>query len=152
MVAQYKFATLNTANEGLPMEFSRGKELFGLAISNLFCGLMGATPCTGVLVRTGVNIEYGATSRASQLINGFYVLLVTVFAIRAFAFLPMAVIAALLLNSSYSLGKSSIMVMIDYCKKGKWLDAGTIIVVCLICVLLDGAVGLIIGLVFRMAI
>jgi len=63
------------------MEFSRGKEVFGLSVGNIFCGLMGATPTTGVLVRTGINIEYGATSKASQLINALYVLLVTVFAI-----------------------------------------------------------------------
>lgn len=121
-------------------------------MGNIFCGLMGATPTTGVLVRTGVNIEYGATSKASQVINAGYVFLVTFFAISAFAYLPMAVIASLLLNCSYGLGKSSIKICIDDFKKKNWLDVGTFIVVVILCVAIDGAVGLIIGIVFRMAI
>jgi len=29
------------------------------------CGILGATPCTGVLVRTVVNVASGATSKIS---------------------------------------------------------------------------------------
>jgi len=83
------------------MKLERWREVFGLGLANMVCGIMGATPCTGVLVRTGVNIEYGATSRASQFINSIYVLIVTAFFLGIFGFLPMAVIAALLINSAY---------------------------------------------------
>lgn len=36
--------------------FDQSKEIFGMSIANIFCGLMGGTPCTGVLIRTNVNI------------------------------------------------------------------------------------------------
>lgn len=42
--------------------------------------------------------------------------------------------------------------MIEYIQKRQWLDFFTLIVVCILCVMLDGAVGLVIGVVFRMAI
>jgi len=40
-------------------------EVRGLALSNFVCGLLGATPCTGVLVRTAVNVASGATYKIS---------------------------------------------------------------------------------------
>jgi len=36
--------------------FDQSKEVMGMAISNIACGLMGGTPCTGVLIRTNVNV------------------------------------------------------------------------------------------------
>ena len=42
--------------------------------------------------------------------------------------------------------------MVDCVRNGKWLDTFTIIAVCLLVVILDGAVGLVIGLVFRFGI
>jgi len=65
MIAQYKWTTLNASNVGMPMEFIRWREILGLSIGNILSGVFGGTPCTGVLVRTGANIEYGAESRAS---------------------------------------------------------------------------------------
>lgn len=45
--------------------FDEAKETMGMGIANLVTGLMGGTPCTGVLVRTGVNISSGATDKIS---------------------------------------------------------------------------------------
>ena len=59
------------------MAFRPRWEIFGMSVGNLFSGLMGGTPCTGVLVRTAVNIDYGGESKASQLINSIYVLIIT---------------------------------------------------------------------------
>lgn len=38
------------------------KEVFGMSLGNILSGVLGGTPCTGVLVRTGVNIGSGATN------------------------------------------------------------------------------------------
>jgi SulP family sulfate permease len=37
--------------------FNQSKELFGMSLGNMLSGLFGGTPCTGVLVRTGVNVS-----------------------------------------------------------------------------------------------
>lgn len=70
-------------------------------------GLFGGVPCTGVLVRTAVNIEYGAESRASQLINAVYVVIITSVAIGGFSKMPLAAIAAMLIVSAVNLGKTA---------------------------------------------
>ena len=36
--------------------FDQSKECGGLAVANVVSGLLGGTPCTGVLVRTAVNV------------------------------------------------------------------------------------------------
>jgi SulP family sulfate permease len=45
--------------------FNQSQEIFGMSIANIVCGLMGGTPCTGVLIRTNVNIQTGATHKMS---------------------------------------------------------------------------------------
>jgi MFS superfamily sulfate permease-like transporter len=36
-----------------------------MSLANLMSGIFGALPCTGVLIRTGVNIANGATNKIS---------------------------------------------------------------------------------------
>jgi len=45
--------------------FNQHKEVFGMSLANILSGLLGGTPCTGVLVRTGVNVTAGATDKIS---------------------------------------------------------------------------------------
>lgn len=45
--------------------FDGSIEIRGLAVANIACGLIGATPVTGVLVRTAVNVASGATDKLS---------------------------------------------------------------------------------------
>jgi SulP family sulfate permease len=45
--------------------FDQSQEIFGMAICNMVCGLLGGTPCTGVLIRTNVNIQTNATHKIS---------------------------------------------------------------------------------------
>jgi SulP family sulfate permease len=149
MIAQYKYTQLNAAAAGSPMEFVRTREIFGLSIGNMLSGALGGTPVTGVLVRTGVNIEYGGESRASQLINSVIVLVVTVALMKWFAFLPLSIVAAMLMNAAISLGKASLKIMMGFEKQ---LDVWTLVITAILCVMLDGAIGLAIGLVVRIVI
>lgn len=45
--------------------FDESKETLGMGLGNVLSGFFGGTPCTGVLVRTGVNIASGATDKIS---------------------------------------------------------------------------------------
>ena len=36
--------------------FDQSKEIFGMSLANMACGLLGGVPCTGVLIRTNVNV------------------------------------------------------------------------------------------------
>lgn len=45
--------------------FSQRYETFALSLANIVSGALGGIPCTGVLVRTALNIDNGATHRTS---------------------------------------------------------------------------------------
>lgn len=77
--------------------FDQPKEIFGMSLGNILSGFMGGTPCTGVLVRTGVNIQTGATDKMSQLINAIVLLFMTVIFMPAFVYVPLPCVAAILI-------------------------------------------------------
>ena len=59
-------------------------------------GLLGAIPVTGVIVRSSANIESGATSRASAIMHGLWLLLFISFGAFLLNHIPLAVLAAIL--------------------------------------------------------
>jgi SulP family sulfate permease len=83
--------------------FNAKKETFGLAISNIFSGFMGGLPSTGVFIRTGLNIKSGATHNTSAIICGLLTGLGAVFLMPLFKFVPMSVIAAMLMMTAIGL-------------------------------------------------
>jgi SulP family sulfate permease len=72
------------------------KELFGLSIANILSGIMGGIPATAALARTALNIKTGATNKMSATISSIFIIVWSFLFIKYFKFLPMAVIAAIL--------------------------------------------------------
>jgi len=152
MIAQNKYEQMNEKRAIKAMDFEapeRKREIFAMSLGNVLSGVFGGLPCTGVLVRTAVNIEYGAESRASQLINSGYVLVITLCLLRVFAFMPLPTIAAMLICSAVNLGKASTKILVKFAQNKAWLDFWTLIITAILCFMIDGAIGLLIGLVFR---
>lgn len=89
--------------------FDHSKEVFGMALANMLSGIMGGTPCTGVLVRTDVNVASGATDKMSQFINAVSVLLIVLLLLPMFTYLPMPVIASILMTSAFRLVPLKVM-------------------------------------------
>lgn len=83
--------------------FDQSKEVLALGVANMFTGIMGGTPCTGVLVRTAVNISSGATHKTSQFINAIVVMIMIFVVMPVFTFIPMPVIASILVCSAWRL-------------------------------------------------
>ncbi len=50
------------------------KELRGQGIGNVLCGIAGALPMTGVIVRSSANVQAGAKTRWSAVMHGFWIL------------------------------------------------------------------------------
>lgn len=84
-------------------QFSSRKELFGLAIANIGSGIMGGLPATGVFIRTGTNLKTGATHRTSAFLAALFTAIIAVVVLPFFTLLPMAVIAAMLINTAIGL-------------------------------------------------
>lgn len=98
--------TLITAKMGDKIthtQSSSRQELLGLALANLGSGAMGGLPATGVFVRTGANIKAGATHRMSAFIAALATAIIAVVVLPSFAFLPAAVVAAILVNTGIGL-------------------------------------------------
>ena len=79
------------------------RELTAQGIGNMICGMLGALPMTGVIVRSAANIDAGARTRLSTILHGFWLLLF----VSVFAFLlrmiPTAALAAMLVYTGYKL-------------------------------------------------
>jgi MFS superfamily sulfate permease-like transporter len=50
------------------------KELRAQGVGNLLCGVAGALPMTGVIVRSSANVQAGATTRLSTILHGTWIL------------------------------------------------------------------------------
>jgi sulfate permease, SulP family len=72
------------------------KEMLGLGLANVVCGLFGGMPATAALARTSLNVKTGADHKTSAIINSIAVAIISLFLLRFFQFIPMAVIAAIL--------------------------------------------------------
>jgi MFS superfamily sulfate permease-like transporter len=122
--------------------FDQSKETFGMGLGNVVSGFFGGTPCTGVLVRTGVNIASGATDKISQFINSICVLVIIMIGMKVFTQIPMAVIASILITSSVRLIPFGYMGQLWTQDKA---ELAILLTTTAFCVFLDGAFGLIVG-------
>lgn len=98
--------TLITARIGDSLtktQSSSTKELLGLALANLGSGACGGLPATGVFIRTGANIKAGATHRTSATIASVTTAVIALLVLPFFIYIPMAVIAAILVNTALGL-------------------------------------------------
>lgn len=83
--------------------FDVRKEARGLGVANIFSGLFGGLPATGVFIRTGLNIKSGATEKYAGVIAGVCTGLGAVILIPFIKFIPMSVIAAMLMMTAIGL-------------------------------------------------
>ncbi len=72
------------------------KELTAQGIGNVICGLLGALPMTGVIVRSSANVNSGAKTRLSAILHGAWLLLFVVALPFLLAYIPRAALGALL--------------------------------------------------------
>ncbi|XXF76586.1 SulP family inorganic anion transporter [Myxococcaceae bacterium GXIMD 01537] len=72
------------------------QELLGQGIANLGAGLMGGMPVTGVVVRSGVNVQSGGRTRLSALLHAGALLFVILYLSDQISKVPLAGLAGLL--------------------------------------------------------
>jgi MFS superfamily sulfate permease-like transporter len=79
------------------------KELFSQGLGNALCGLLGALPMTGVIVRSSANVQAGARTRASAILHGAWLLLFVAFLPFVLRQIPTACLGAVLVFTGYKL-------------------------------------------------
>jgi len=80
-------------------------ELIGQGIANILSPLFGGLPATGAIARTATNIRSGAKTPVSGMIHALTLLGIVVFAAPLARFIPLSVLAAILLVVSYNMGE-----------------------------------------------
>ena len=80
-------------------------ELMGQGVANIVSPMFGGLPATGAIARTATNIRAGARSPVAGIIHALTLLCVLLFASRLVSFVPMAVLAGILMIVSYNMGE-----------------------------------------------
>jgi MFS superfamily sulfate permease-like transporter len=74
-------------------------------VGNAICGLLGAPPMTGVIVRSSANVEAGAKTRLSAILHGVWLLLFVALLPGMLGRIPVAALAAVLVYTGWKLLK-----------------------------------------------
>ncbi|WP_394841008.1 SulP family inorganic anion transporter [Pendulispora brunnea] len=93
------------------------RELFAQGVGNMLCGLVGALPMTGVIVRSSANVQAGAKSRLSAFLHGVWILVLVVALPQVLRLVPVASLAAILVFTGYKL--VNVKMMKELSKFGK---------------------------------
>jgi SulP family sulfate permease len=80
-------------------------ELVAQGVANIASPIFGGLPATGAIARTATNIRSGARTPISGIIHAITLLGVLLFAAPLARFIPMAVLAAILMVVSYNMGQ-----------------------------------------------
>ena len=76
---------------------NKSREMLGCSLANIVSGLFGGIPATAALARTTLNIKTGATDRISAVISSFSIIIISFVLLPFFKYVPMAVIASILI-------------------------------------------------------
>lgn len=79
------------------------KELRAQGIGNMLCGIAGALPMTGVIVRSSANVQAGAKTRWSAVMHGVWILAFVVALPFVLERVPVASLAGILVFTGYKL-------------------------------------------------
>src|SRR6195256_1493261 len=80
-------------------------ELVAQGIANVFSPMFGGLPATGAIARTATNIRSGAKTPMAGMIHALTLLAILLFASKLVSFVPMAVLAGILMVVSYNMGE-----------------------------------------------
>jgi MFS superfamily sulfate permease-like transporter len=84
------------------------RELLAQGTANAVSGFLGGLPVTAVIVRSGANVAAGARERMSALVHGALLLLAVVFAGPVLNMIPLACLAAVLIQVGLNLCKPAL--------------------------------------------
>lgn len=79
------------------------RELFAQGVGNSVCGLFGALPMTGVIVRSSANVQAGGRTRLSAWLHGLWLLVFVAILPWVLNYIPRASLAAVLVFTGWKL-------------------------------------------------
>ncbi len=120
-------------------------ELIGQGIANILSPLFGGIPATGAIARTATNIKNGGRTPVAGMIHALTLLLILLFFGKYASMIPMAALAAVLINVAWNMASFP---AIRALLKGQKSDICVFFVTFLITVFVDLTVAITVGLGF----
>ena len=119
-------------------------ELIALGTSNVLVGFFGGIPATGAIARTAANVKNGGKSPLSGMVHAVVLLFVLVILMPLASYIPMPIIAAILIMVAYNMSEWRQFVKIV--KSKKWKDILVLVVTFALTVIFDLVKAIAVGL------
>lgn len=94
-------AAVDRMHDGARADYN--KELRAQGVGNMLCGVAGALPMTGVIVRSSANVQAGAMTRMSAILHGVWILGFVALLPWLLREIPMAALAGILVVTGWRL-------------------------------------------------
>ncbi|AVX15140.1 SulP family inorganic anion transporter [Stutzerimonas stutzeri] len=94
-------AAVDRMHQGPRADFDR--ELTAQGVGNMLCGVLGALPMTGVIVRSSANVQTGARTRLSAMLHALWLLAAVVLLAALLEQIPVASLAGVLVYTGLKL-------------------------------------------------
>ena len=125
---------------GVKTDFDQ--ELTSQGVGNFLCGLVGALPMTGVIVRSSANVQAGARTRNSTIFHGAWLLLFVCFLPQLLNYIPKSALGALLVYTGMKLlNPAQLKELWKVGKSEAWIYAITVALIVSVDLLVGVAVG-----------
>lgn len=125
------------------------RELIAQGIANTVAGMIGGLPVTSVIVRSSANINSGGRTKAAAFLHAVFLVLAVVFLGKYLNMIPLACLAAILLQVGYKLAKPSLFRLMYKRGNDQFVPFITTVLAILFTDLLRGVIiGLVVGLVY----
>ena len=125
---------------GVKTDFDQ--ELASQGIGNFLCGLVGALPMTGVIVRSSANVHAGARTRNSTILHGAWLLLFVCLLPQLLNYIPKSALGALLVYTGIKLLNPA---QVKELWKVSWSEAAIYLITVILIVSVDLLVGVSVG-------
>lgn len=118
------------------------QELIGQGVANIASAFWAGLPATGAIARTATNIRAGGQSPLSGVFHSIFILLFLLFGMSTIAYIPMAVLAAILFVVAWGMSEAHRFMRIF---KLSWAGRVVLVLTFLLTVLVDLTVAIGVG-------
>ena len=124
-------------------------ELIGQGVANIVTPLFGGIPATGALARTMASINNGGKSPVTGLVHALVLLLIFLFLMPYVSYVPMACLAAILVQVAYNMSEWKTF---KYLLRGDKSDVAVLLITFFLTVIFDLTIAIEVGVVLAIVL
>ncbi len=124
-------------------------ELIGQGVANIVTPLFGGIPATGALARTMASINNGGKSPVTGLVHAVVLLLIFLFLMPYVSYVPMACLAAILVQVAYNMSEWRTF---KYLLRGDKSDVAVLLITFFLTVIFDLTIAIEVGVVLAIVL